>query len=64
MSGETVKVPEGKLCLLCFNVTALLGLGAKYGKIKEYVKKVIVDKTDKQSNHSNFLGFEDVDGRA
>jgi len=55
VSGETVKVPEGKLCLLCFNVYCVLGLDAKYGKIKEYVKKVIVDKTDKQSNHSNFL---------
>ena len=54
MGGETVKVPEGKL-LLCFNVYCMLGLDAKYGKIKEYVKKVIVDKTDKQSNHSNFL---------
>ena len=54
VGGETVKVPEGKL-LLCFNVYCMLGLDAKYGKIKEYVKKVIVDKTDKQSNHSNFL---------
>ena len=33
----------------------MLGLDAKYAKMKEYVKKVIVDKTDKQSNHSNFL---------
>ena len=32
-----------------------MGLDTKYGKMKEYVKKVIVDKTDKQSNHSNFL---------
>ena len=55
VSGETVKVPEGKLCLLCFNVYRMLGLDAKYGKVKEYVKKVIVDKTDKQSNRSNFL---------
>lgn len=49
-----MKVPERKL-LLCFNVYCMVGLDAKYGKIKEYVKKVIVDKTDKQSNHSNFL---------
>ena len=33
----------------------MLGLDAKYAKMKEYVKKVIVDKTDKQSNYSNFL---------
>ena len=55
VSGKTVKVPEGKLCLLCFNVYRMLGLDINCGKVKDYVKKVIVDKTDKQANHSNFL---------
>ena len=44
-----------QVVLTVFQGHCVLGLGAKYGKIKEYVKKVIVDKTDKQSNHSNFL---------
>eukprot|EP00434_Breviolum_minutum_P013654 symbB.v1.2.012037.t1/scaffold756.1/size166813/7 len=44
-----------QVVLTVFQRHCVLGLGAKYGKIKEYVKKVIVDKTDKQSNHSNFL---------
>ena len=55
VSGKTVKVPEGKLCLLCFNVYRMLGLDINCGKVKDYVKKVIVDKTDKQANHRNFL---------
>lgn len=49
-------------------LTVLLGLDAKYGKVKEYVKKVIVEKTDKQSNieqPQQLPGcFEDVDRRA
>ena len=52
VTSEQVRVPEGRVCLICFNVFRVLGLDAKYGAPKAYVKKVL---TEKQGNHGNFL---------
>ena len=52
VTSEQARVPEGRLCLICFNVYRMLGLDAKHGAPKSYVKKVI---TEKQGNHGNFL---------
>ena len=41
VSGKSVKVPEGKICLICLNVFKLLGFMAKYGGYTEYYKKVV-----------------------
>ena len=40
------------MCLTCFNVYRVLGLDAKHGAPKRYVKKVIGEK---QGNHGNVL---------
>ena len=41
VSGKSVKVPEGKICLICLNVFKLLGHMAKHGSYAEYYKKVV-----------------------
>ena len=41
VSGKFVKVPEGKICMICLNVFKLLGHMAKHGSYAEYYKKVM-----------------------
>lgn len=46
-----VKVPEGKLCLICFSTFRALGLHYKYANYGSYYKAI----TNKQEDHSTFL---------
>ena len=46
------RVPEGKLCLICQNVYALLGLRHKYGSYKQYHETVLKQKG---GDHNQFM---------
>ena len=52
VTKETVRAPEGRLCLLCFNVYRMLGYDSKCGTVKEYNKKVL---SGSQGNHGAFM---------
>ncbi|CAK9111622.1 Uncharacterized protein SCF082_LOCUS51789, partial [Durusdinium trenchii] len=52
-SGETVRVPSGRLCLICFNVYRALGLHKEHKSVDDYYKHV--SKKANQNDHRGFL---------
>ena len=50
-SDEQVKVPEGKLCMICFSTFRALGLNYKYPSYGAYYKEIVNDN----SKHTSFI---------
>ena len=57
VTGDKVKVPEGRVDLICYNVFRMMNLDVKYGSVKEYYRKVVQEK---QGNHGDFLAAVQV----